>query len=373
MNLKFRKNYLKQKDMKMNYVISNDKDSEFLKARGVPGYAYSKNWLQKISQVDDQQLIQEYHAIHRQIYEKQRSLRDRLNQQAKTQTPATTYVEQMKRDHEIEFAIAQLNKPIIEWLQSNMPRIWQINDPKTRDNFIQELDRLQKKPQFDPTEYEDYFDTDVLEWYLDNNLQIALELAEKHAAYEEHSFPTGKKVITIELSDDPSEWYIVETEGQKVYYTKDAYEWVRDNADNYNDYYPEPADFWEDIGPGAVVYHGTVPENVQPIMKHGLKPMNKTRGISNRSTGTAVFATWNEELTDSYGTAVFEIDLAQMKQDGCMPPVEMETPVSEAQWEESLAHGIGLTDYYAEIEQGIDMDTVVIYGTIPPKYLRLNQ
>lgn len=331
-------------------------------------------WLTKIAQIDPNQLIQEYYAIHGQLYQKQRALRDQLNQQAKTQTPATTYVEQMRRDHEMESAISQLNRPLIEWLQSNMPRIWQIDDPKTRDTFIQELERLQKEPQFDPAEYEDYFDADVLEWYLDgNNLQKALELAEKHAAYEEHSFPTGKKVITIELSDDPSEWYIVETEGEKVYYTKDAYQWVRDNVDNYTDYYPEPGDFWEDIGPGAVVYHGTDPENVKSIMKHGLKPMDRTRGISNRSTGPAVFTTWNQTITESYGTAVFVIDLAQMKQDGYMPSAEMETPISDSQWEESLAHGIGLTDYYAEVEQGIDMDTVVIYGRIPPKYLRLEQ
>ena len=62
-----------------------------------------------------------------------------------------------------------------------------------------------------------------------------------------------------------------------------------------------------------------------------------------------------------------------MKQDGYMPMVGMEEPIEEQELEEALAHKIGLEDYYSEIESsdGLSPDTVIFYGVIPPKYLRV--
>jgi hypothetical protein len=331
-------------------------------------------WLIKISQQAIDQLKQEYYQLYSQVRQQQQTLRRQMEQKF---APASSYVEQMEQDHQIAIAEQQLNDKLIYWIQSNLQNIMNSGDIRTHDAFMQELSRLQKMPEFDRQEYENYYDDDVLEWYLDNSNWASLEqLLEKHQIdWEEHEFPTGKKVITIEPTKEPSEWYVVEVEENgKIGWTQDAYKWVRDSVDQSFEYIPEKSgdQFWEEIGEGAVAYHRTDEENLASIQEHGLLPEDKTRGLSNRGTGPAVFASWSPEL-DMYGALTLEINLYQMKLDGYMPGVQQEEPVAEGEVEQSLAHGIGITDYYAEIEQGIDEETIVIYDTIPPKYLRVVQ
>lgn len=248
-------------------------------------------------------------------------------------------------------------------------------DLTTYDNFIKELSRLQTEPTFDRSEYENHYDNEVLEWYLDNNnWNAVVNLLQKHKIpYNTHVFPTGVNVITIEETEEPSDWYVVEIQNNQINWQQDARQWVRDNVDYSYLYIPEDsgAEFWDELGDNAVAYHRTVEENVQSIQKHGLLPKNNTRGMSNANTGSAVFASWDYENTTSYGEYIFEINLSRMKQDGYMPQVSQEEPVAEGEVEGALAHGIGISDYYVEIEQGIDSDTIVIFGKIPPKYLRL--
>lgn len=128
-------------------------------------------------------------------------------------------------------------------------------------------------------------------------------------------------------------------------------------------------DFWE--SPPQFLYHGTQDEYIPDIMREGLEPRDETRGISNRHTGAAVFTSLNEEYAEyHYGTAI-EINVAAMKADGYTPDVGQEGPLEEAELYDALAHKLGLEEYQHETEHGLDPDTVVIYGPIPPKYLRV--
>lgn len=134
------------------------------------------------------------------------------------------------------------------------------------------------------------------------------------------------------------------------------------NIEDFNTY------FWEHP---FTVYHATTPENIEEIKTNGLKLQNKTRGINNRSTGSAIFTSSEPDDIQSYGDIVIEINTSQMKKDKYTPEVSKEEPVSEAEQIESLANKIGLEDFQAEVEHGISPTTVIFYQNIPPKYLRI--
>lgn len=96
--------------------------------------------------------------------------------------------------------------------------------------------------------------------------------------------------------------------------------------------------------------------------------------MSNRSTGSAVFASWEIDEMGSYGDCVFQIDLGAMKADGYTPDAGGESPLEEIDMQRMLASLIGVEDFYPEESlhsDGISEDTVVIHGNIPPKYLTL--
>ena len=106
------------------------------------------------------------------------------------------------------------------------------------------------------------------------------------------------------------------------------------------------------------------------IMRDGLNPMNETRGISNKSTGSAVFTSDNPEDTDSYGVAI-EINVGAMQADGYMPYVTQEEPVEEKNAKERMANMVGLEDFNWEVEGGIYETTYIFHDAIPAKYLRV--
>jgi len=153
--------------------------------------------------------------------------------------------------------------------------------------------------------------------------------------------------------------------------SKDATEWVNDtDRTDYVDLGDYNEEFWSS-DPGET-YHATPEENVEDILREGLAPMNKTRGIDNRGTGAAVFTSSEIDLIQgSYGPKVFKIDLSAMRRDGYMPEVAEEEPIMEKRAKEALAAKIGLDDFNWEVESGVDETTLVIFGHIPPKYLEL--
>lgn len=136
---------------------------------------------------------------------------------------------------------------------------------------------------------------------------------------------------------------------------------------DYIDLPDELADFWAHPTP---LYHATTVDHVEDILEDGLRPRNATRGLRNRGVGAAVFTTSNPETTvlQSYGDVVFEIDTAAMARDGYTPEVAQEPDVVEAAALNALAWAFGIEDYAEEPENA--PDTVIVYGSIPPEYLR---
>jgi hypothetical protein len=168
--------------------------------------------------------------------------------------------------------------------------------------------------------------------------------------------------------------YIIEEDGT----VETTSEWIyrlRD-AEVYSIIEPflKETSFWDDVSHNSICYHATEPENIESIQRDGLRMENKSRGIENRSTGSAVFATMEFDEMGSYGSAAFEIHLGRMKDDGYMPEVTQEGPIEEAKHLEILAHLVGLEDFdpYSSLGSGgIHEATIVIFGGIPPKYLSL--
>ncbi len=132
---------------------------------------------------------------------------------------------------------------------------------------------------------------------------------------------------------------------------------------NYNE------GFWED--PPPFLYHGTDIENVADIEVEGLLAGSETRGISNRAVGSSAFLTSEKSVAEEYGDAVFKIDITAMKRDGLTPHVEVEPDIAEEWVRSSLARIVGLDDYEFQVESGMDPDTVIMFGSIPAKYLQL--
>jgi hypothetical protein len=125
----------------------------------------------------------------------------------------------------------------------------------------------------------------------------------------------------------------------------------------------------------GVVWHATDDANVDSILADGLGPRNLTRGLTNRSVGAAIFTTMEKDqaFSGTYGNAVFEVDLNAMKKDGVLPDADLEPAVYEYQAQEILAHTIGLDDFSpaAGGDGADDPATIILYGHIDPKYLKL--
>lgn len=126
-------------------------------------------------------------------------------------------------------------------------------------------------------------------------------------------------------------------------------------------------DFWSSPPP---LYHGTSGEVWKDAQVEGLVPMNLSRGIDNRSTGAAVFTSMEMDVPASYGDVIIEIDTAAMKRDGVTPEVSLEGPIVEYDLRQAMASLLGI-EYEGQVEAGIDPETVVVYGKIPAKYLRV--
>jgi len=93
--------------------------------------------------------------------------------------------------------------------------------------------------------------------------------------------------------------------------------------------------------------------------------------MSNRYMGPAVFTSTNEHAISSYGSLVIGIDVGKMKAEGYLPDVGKEGPFEEEEMKSSLAHKLGIEydPYQAYEHEGLDPETVVFYGEIPPRYL----
>ena len=149
-----------------------------------------------------------------------------------------------------------------------------------------------------------------------------------------------------------------------------ATEWLYNimNPEEYIEQKDPLESFWSE---GTYVYHGTEEDNLESILTNGLMADSRTRGLSNRGIGDAVFTTFDPEEAERYGDIVLQIDIGSMKNNGITFPVQMETDFEDAEVKSSLAHMLGLRYYEPEIEHGMSHQTVIIHGNIPPQFIRV--
>lgn len=186
--------------------------------------------------------------------------------------------------------------------------------------------------------------------------------------WELFKFPSGDRVIVVKIGGDK---YVID---DFIYPSpREAREWVsRLSESDLVKYYPESESsfnkmFWDYP---ATLYHGTNEDGVESILKNGLNPMDRSRGIANRGTGNAVFMSDNpDEPAYSY-PVVLQIDTAAMKADGITPNMEQEGPIFEADLRSAAASRIGINDYSEDVEAGLAPSTVICRQTVSPKYIK---
>lgn len=120
------------------------------------------------------------------------------------------------------------------------------------------------------------------------------------------------------------------------------------------------------------LYHATDDSNIKGILRTGLGAASRTRGLTNRSVGAAVFTTteYDELVLGSYGDAIFEILTSTMAKDGYTPRVSQEPDVLQSRLRNDIGRRFG-EDHVSDPEVGMSENTIIVYGSIPPKYLRL--
>jgi uncharacterized short protein YbdD (DUF466 family) len=125
--------------------------------------------------------------------------------------------------------------------------------------------------------------------------------------------------------------------------------------------------------PGTL-YHVTDSDNVESILADGLEASSRSRGLTNRSVGAAIFTFDSlDAIDDAYGDAVLAIDVAAMQRDGINYHVSQEPSVSKYEADSLLAAVVGAQDYepYVEHDGADNPATVILYvGNVPPKYLK---
>lgn len=134
----------------------------------------------------------------------------------------------------------------------------------------------------------------------------------------------------------------------------------------------EEENFWESP---SVLYHGTTEDKWEEIQNDGyIQARSDSRAMSNRGMGDAVFTSLNEDGVESYGEVTLEIDTLKMKNDGYMPEVSGEEPLIEMEQRSSIAHALGSEDFVQDdySSEGLDVNTIAIFGDIPIKYVRLS-
>ena len=232
------------------------------------------------------------------------------------------------------------------------------------------------KPEADHSFSEEWFSDDWkedVEYKAKTEVDMFNILKFNSLNYDVIAFPKMKeKIIYVEEEAKVIDYSV--KNNQIFANISDAQEWIDGISELYLDDYLEipETDPWENLET-CTAYHGTTIENAELIMKEGLGQRNETRGLTNRSTGSAVFLSESYDNTQYYYDVVIEVDLCQMAEDGYTPRIEKEAPYAEAQLRSQLAHKIGFENYMADEGQGdgIYGDTIVVFGDIPPKYLNI--
>ena len=186
--------------------------------------------------------------------------------------------------------------------------------------------------------------------------------ARKALAYPEGALYTTEDAVIDVYNGGEVHFY---NDVQEFVSTCSVEEFFSDAAEQFN------KEFWEYP---RELYHATDSENLDSIMKEGLLQANDTRGLSNRGVYSAVFTTENiDALSDgSYGDTILSIDMEGLKESGIdLPYVSREPDIEEGELRGRLAHVLHLDDYSYDYESGMDAETVIVHGSIPPQFLHV--
>lgn len=166
---------------------------------------------------------------------------------------------------------------------------------------------------------------------------------------------------------DDMEWPRVEEFGEWIYksgsyYLRTKFEVIVEEQFNKQ--------FWQRP---EIVYHGTKPENVDGIMKHGLLMKHDSRVMSNQHINSVVFSSIEYHETDPYGPVKIQINTIEMKKDGFTPHVGPEPGYMEKMINELIAYRLGIKDFehWVDSSENITQSTVLFFDKIPPKYLKV--
>lgn len=163
-----------------------------------------------------------------------------------------------------------------------------------------------------------------------------------------------------------------------------ASEWlvrVEDPTDYFPDYLDQlDKNFWESAPTDLL--HGT--SDLQFVLKNGIVARSGSRGISraSRSVGDAVYLNPSEEYVESYASGpdggVVKVDFRSMKGDylksgKALPFASEEPDVIQYDLMGAMASVLGIGDtFYPDEPSDMDPETVIVYGSIPAKYLSVH-
>ena len=284
------------------------------------------------------------------------------------ENPPQTYQDQLLMDAQVAKRSIELYEELLLWMKSQIPLANQ--DVQFKSKWQDAIDGTQSRIQdlheeiavwTEPFKISDHDVNEVIEWALDNDVDIIPILEQYDIDYYEVKFP-----LTKVLRFDTDQSWIYESGS-----LQEAHTWV-DEAEPYEYFEAEPDDyFWSEDLRGFKVYHATTSENAKSIMQDGLMEMDETRGLSNRSTGPAVFTSENPHDIDAYGEVTFEVDIGLMQSDGYTVPVSREEPVEEQELKHQLARHLELEDYHWEVDSDMSPSTLIFHGPIPSKYINI--
>lgn len=135
--------------------------------------------------------------------------------------------------------------------------------------------------------------------------------------------------------------------------------------------------FWKSVGGSSKynkVFHATDPDNIDSILETGLHTERETFSLRNRNLSSVIFAVTDIYLLEngSYGEAIIEISIDDMKRDGFTPLVSMEPEFEDYHKKKVLAKKLDLKltmKHRPSVSSGTWEETVLIHSDIPAKYL----
>lgn len=232
----------------------------------------------------------------------------------------------------------------------------------------------------------------TLEEYLDENAdevedaETLVALLHGQEGVRQGSFPSGIRFVVAGIKKksweqtEPEHLFIEQKDGTWSHESPQHFVENISWSDNTNHYLIAPGgedpelrfnrEFWE---APATLYHGT--SDLPGVLRTGIGARSRSRGLGNRSVGAAVFTSLRVEGTESYASGpdggTVEIDTEAMKRDGVTPFTAQEPEVVEQEMLNAIAHGIGIEHVIEYGDAGIDPDTIILYGHVPVRYLKV--